>query len=213
MQTLEANAGSYFSRTIFQPLPEETAKYHCCFISQYSTCTLQDDNFVRIIFAVRLSGGWQYSQANKSNTVTAKEDVKQTFSCCNVIWALISWFLWRSNFYESKTSHSHSKNKWWRTQVVIILSEKEKKLDAAAPEFILIFIFAETISFGSWQVTRWGKHLYLVSSGRAWNYVVYDVLLNFLKRSTDFSVPMELHRYFGFLYFGAVFTEKKWGIY
>ena len=35
----------------------------------------------------------QYSHANKSNTVTAKEDTKRKFSYCNVIWAMISWFL------------------------------------------------------------------------------------------------------------------------
>ena len=29
----EANSGSYFSRTIFQPSPKETAKYHCFALS------------------------------------------------------------------------------------------------------------------------------------------------------------------------------------
>ena len=52
-----------------------------CFTSQYS----QNDNFTRITFVGRLSGGWKYSHANKSNTVTAKKNVKQKFSCCNVI--------------------------------------------------------------------------------------------------------------------------------
>ena len=42
----------------------------------YSTCTLQNDNFIRITLVGRLSGGWQYSHANKSNTVIAKEDVE-----------------------------------------------------------------------------------------------------------------------------------------
>ena len=56
----------------------------CCFISQYSTCTLQNDNFIRITFVGRLSGGWQYSHANKSNTVTAKEDVKSFLLQCNL---------------------------------------------------------------------------------------------------------------------------------
>ena len=55
-----------------------------CFISQYSTCTLQNDNFIRITFVGRLSGGWQYSHANKSNTVTAKEDVKSFLLQCNL---------------------------------------------------------------------------------------------------------------------------------
>ena len=75
-QTLEVT----FSRRIFQPLPKETAKYHFfCFISQYSTCTLH-------FIVGRLSGGWQYSHANKSNTVTAKEDVRQKVFLlqCNV---------------------------------------------------------------------------------------------------------------------------------
>ena len=58
----------------------------CCFISQYSTCTLQNDNFIRITFVGRLSDAWQYSHANKSNTVTAKEDVRQKVFLlqCNV---------------------------------------------------------------------------------------------------------------------------------
>ena len=29
----EANSGSYFSRTIFEPLPKETTKYHCVALS------------------------------------------------------------------------------------------------------------------------------------------------------------------------------------
>ena len=41
---------------------------------------------------------------------------------------------------------------------------------------------------GSWQVTRWGEHVYLVRSGGARNYVVYDVLLNFFTRSMDFRI-------------------------
>ena len=31
-----------------------------------------------------MSGGWQYSHANKSNTVTAKEDVKSFLLQCNL---------------------------------------------------------------------------------------------------------------------------------
>ena len=46
---------------------------------------LQNDNFISIKFVSRLSsGGWQYSLANESNTTTAKEDVKQKFSCSDV---------------------------------------------------------------------------------------------------------------------------------
>ena len=70
-----------------------------------------------------------------------KEGVGQLFSyrICDVIWKLISWFLSSANFSESLIPHCHSKSKWWRSQVVIILSEK-KKLDAALPEFVLVFI-------------------------------------------------------------------------
>ena len=59
----------------------------CCLISQYSTYTLlQNDNFIWITFVGRLlPGGWQYSHVNGSNTVTAKEDVKQSFLLqCNL---------------------------------------------------------------------------------------------------------------------------------
>ena len=71
---------------------------------------LQNDNFISIKFVGRLlSGGWQYSLANESNTATAKEDVKQKFSCSDVNWTLISWFLSSSTFSESSTTHSHSK--------------------------------------------------------------------------------------------------------
>ena len=49
-----------------------------------SKCTLlQNDDCTRIVFVEfvsrLLSGGWQYSHANKSNTATAK-DVKQNYS-------------------------------------------------------------------------------------------------------------------------------------
>ena len=55
-----------------------------CFTSQYSTCILQNDNFIRITFVGRLSGGWQYSHAKKSNTVTAKEVSKVFLLQCNL---------------------------------------------------------------------------------------------------------------------------------
>ena len=57
--------------------------------------------------------------------------------------------------------------------------ERKKKLDTAVQEFISIFIFTSPIWFGSWQVTRWGEHVYLVTSGGTRNYVMYDLLLNF----------------------------------
>ena len=77
-------------------------------ISQYGTYTLlQNDNFIRILFVDRLlSRGWQYSHANERKTVTAKEDLKQKFSCCDIIWTLISWFSSSSNFLESLTPQS-----------------------------------------------------------------------------------------------------------
>ena len=101
----------------------------CCIISQYSTYTLlQNDNFIRITFVGRLlPGRWQCSHAHKSNTVTAKDDVKQRFSCCDVIWTLIFRFLLSSNFWEFLIPHSHSKKHWWCAEVVFTLSEKEKK--------------------------------------------------------------------------------------
>ena len=74
-----------------------------------------------------MSGGWQYSHANERNTVTVKEDVKQKFSCCSIIWTLDLLVFIKLNFLRSLTPHSHSRNKWWLTQVVIILPEKEKK--------------------------------------------------------------------------------------
>ena len=72
----------------------------CCFTCQCSTYTLlQIDNFIRITFVGRLlSGGWQFSHANERNTVIAKEDIKQMFSCCNVIWTLTSWFFIKLKF-------------------------------------------------------------------------------------------------------------------
>ena len=78
-QTLE-----YLSRTIFQPLPEETAKCHCVALSlsilqtHFFTMII----FIRITFGGRLLSG---AHANGSNPATAKDDVKQKFSCCDVI--------------------------------------------------------------------------------------------------------------------------------
>ena len=60
--------------------------YLSVFYMQYSICSiLQNDNFVRIIFVGRLPGVWQYSHVNKSKTITAKENVKQKYSCCDII--------------------------------------------------------------------------------------------------------------------------------
>ena len=71
-----------------------------------------------------------HSHANKSNTVTAKEDTKRKFSYYNVIWALISWF------YQAQIS----KNPKLLT-VIPRTSDDGLKFDTAAPEFISIFIF------------------------------------------------------------------------
>ena len=78
---------SCFFGKIFQPVIKEAAKSLRCFIPQHSTyALLQNDNFIRITFVRRLlSRGWQYSHANDNKTVTAKEDVKQKFSCCDII--------------------------------------------------------------------------------------------------------------------------------
>ena len=52
---------------------------------------LQNHNFVRITYVGRLlSSEWQYSHANESNSATAMDDVKQKFTCCGIIWILIS---------------------------------------------------------------------------------------------------------------------------
>ena len=84
----------------------------CCFISHYSRYIhLENDIFIRITFVDRLlSGGWKYWHANDSNTVTGKKDVKQKFSCCDVVWTLMFLFLSSSNFWEWLTPYSHSKN-------------------------------------------------------------------------------------------------------
>ena len=42
---------------------------------------------------------------------------KVFYRTCDVIWTLILWFLSSANFSESLTTHSHSKIKWWRSQL------------------------------------------------------------------------------------------------
>ena len=39
----------------------------------------------------------------------------------------MSWFLLSSNFLVSLSPYSHFKNKWWRPQVIIAISEKKDK--------------------------------------------------------------------------------------
>ena len=67
-----------------------------CFMCQKFTWTLlENEDLIRIVFVYSVStvlpGKWQYSHTNKSNTATAKEGVKQTFShrIYNVICLLI----------------------------------------------------------------------------------------------------------------------------
>ena len=134
-----------------------------------------------------MSGWLQYPHANESNTVTAKEDVKQNFPCCNVIWTLISWFLSGSYFWESLTPHIHSKNKWWPAQVVIILYKKEKETGYFGTWifFNIYLCIAYFIRFMTSYTMR-RTCVYLVKSGGARIYVVCDVLLNILQGPRTF---------------------------
>ena len=50
---------------------------------------LQSDNFISYICKQTIvRREWQYSHTNESNSATAKEDVKQKFNSCDVIWTL-----------------------------------------------------------------------------------------------------------------------------
>ena len=49
----------------------------------------------------------------------------------------------------------------------------------AACEYVS-FIFPKSISYGAWQVTLWGEHVYLLTSQGAQNYKAHNVLLNLL---------------------------------
>ena len=82
-----------------------------------------------------MSGGWQYSHANKSNKVTAKEDIKSFLLQCNLSTDLLV-------FIKLKFPRILNFSQSFQKQVVNTLSEKDKKLDTAASEFISIFIFA-----------------------------------------------------------------------
>ena len=80
----EANSGvTFLGQLIIQLLSKEIAKYHCIALSPSILYALvQNNDFIRITFVGRLlSGGWQYSHGNESNTVTAKEDVKPMLQC------------------------------------------------------------------------------------------------------------------------------------
>ena len=145
---------------------------------------------MRITFVGRLLPvGWQYSHANQSDTANPKEDVKQKFFCCDVIWTLISWFLSSSNFWESLTPHSHSKNKWSRSKVVITVSEKQKKTGNSC-NLIYSNIYLCVIYF-IWFTASYTMRSTCVPRKvrRLTKFCVYDVLLNFFARSTDFCVP------------------------
>ena len=108
-------------------------------------------------------------------------------------------------------SHSLQEQVMTCSSCTYTIWERKKKLDTAAPEFISLFIFAWPISFGSWQVTRWSEHLYLVRSGGDKNYVLYDVLINLLRGARTFVYQnffRKSHRYFGFLYWCSFYRKK-----
>ena len=58
----------------------------CCFISQYSTCTLlQNDNFIRITFVGwLLSGGWQYMRTRTMQQLWRRMSNKSFSVLCNL---------------------------------------------------------------------------------------------------------------------------------
>ena len=130
----EAHSGVTFLGQSFSLYLRKLQISLCCFICQCSTCILlQNDNFIRITFLGRLlSGGWQYSHANESNTATVKD--KNCLVATNMNTDLFVFiklkFLGISDSSQSLTP-----------QVVITLSEKKKQLVTAAPEFISISIF------------------------------------------------------------------------
>ena len=59
-------------------------------------------------------------------------------------------------------------------------------VDTALPEFVSTFIFLQSISFGTWQGTRWGEDMYLLISQGAPNYKVHNVILNLLLGAQTF---------------------------
>ena len=92
-----------------------------------------------ITFAGRLFqvGGSTHMSTHESNTETAREDVKQKFSCCDVMWTLSLGF-YQPQIY--KNPHSHSSDDVIKLQLHYL--REKKKLDTAVSEFISIFIFA-----------------------------------------------------------------------
>ena len=172
----------------------------CCFISQYSTCPLQNDNFIRITFVGRLSDAWQYSHANKSNTVTAKEDVRQKVFLlqCNVNTDLLVFiklkFLRILNFSQS-----------FQEQVMTCSSCNytiwERKKTGYSCTWIYFNIYF-CITYFIWFMTSYTmRRIFGPSKVRR------SPKLRGLRRSpelfardNDFRVTVELLRYFGFLY-------------
>ena len=77
---------------------------------------------------------------------------------------------------------------------------ERKKLDTAAPEFISIFIFC--ITYFIWFMTSYTVRRTFVPSKVRRSPKSRGVRCSpkLFVRSTDFRIPVGLHRYFGFLY-------------
>ena len=162
---------SCFSRTIFQTLPKETTKYLCCFISQYSTYSvLQNDNFIRITSVGRLlSGRWQYSHANKSQHRNCEGgcQTKVFLSQYNLNTDLLV-------FIKLKFLRILNSSQSFQEQVMTCSSYNYTIWDRKNWIQLYLNLFQylplHSISFDSLQVTRWGEHMHLVRSGGARNY-------------------------------------------
>ena len=173
----EANSGvTFLGQLIIQLLSKEIAKYHCIALSPSILYALvQNNDFIRITFVGRLlSGGWQYSHGNESNTVTAKEDVKPMLQC-NLNTDLLVFiklkFLRILNFLHS-----------FQEQVMMCSSCNytiwERKKSGYSCTWIYFSIYLCITYFFRFMTSC--KVRRTVRSGRARNHVVYDVLLNFL---------------------------------
>ena len=181
----------------------------CSFISQYSTSTLQN-NFIRIIFVGRLSGGWQYSHANKSNTVTAKEDVKSFLLQCNLSTDLLV-------FIKLKFLRILNSSQSFQEQVMTCSSCNyniwERKKTGYSCAWIYFNIYF-CITYLIWFMTSYTMRRTFLSikvRRRPNLRVVRTFSLTFCKEH-GLRVPVELHRYFGFLYWRSIYWNK-WGIF
>ena len=77
---------------------------------------------------------------------------------------------------------------------------ERKKLDTAAPEFVSIIIFC--ITYFIWFMTIYMMRRTFVSTKVSRSTKLHDVRRSpeLFAMITDVCVPVELHRYFGFLY-------------